>query len=209
MRGIVVETQKANNFITAVEKLAADNGLEIEINMDELEVYIGFASLLEANLVDLEVPEVLQKSKPKQRGGRPKGGPKQNVISIRKFKNALHDLDKGTLAQNITAAIDITGLSKSFLTRLYYTSDETVKIDDRCHEMLKKLIKPEDNDPVVEKNMIMIRRVARAKKMDDPYMIADTIMNSFNIQKQTTFKDAAEVIDFIREHVDRNAKFGV
>ncbi|WP_435303537.1 hypothetical protein [Thomasclavelia cocleata] len=205
----MVETQKANNFITAVEKLAADNGLEIEINMDELEVFIGFASLLEAKMVDIEVPEVLQKSKPKQRGGRPKGGSKQNVISIQKFKNALHDLDKGTLAQNITAAIDITGLSKSFLTRLYYTSDETVKIDDRCHEMLKKLMKPEDNDPVVEKNMIMIRRVARAKKTDDPYMIADTIMNSFNMQKQTTFKDAAEVIDFIREHVDRNAKFGV
>lgn len=203
MRGIVVETQKANNFITAVEKLAADNGLEIEINMDELEVYIGFASLLEAKVVDIEVPEVLQKSKPKQRGGRPKGGPKQNVISIQEFKNALHDLDKGTLAQNITAAIDITGLSKSFLTRLYYTSDETVKIDDRCHEMLKKLMKPEDNDPVVEKNMIMIRRVARAKKTDDPYMIADTIMNSFNMQKQTTFKDAAEVIDFIREHGTR------
>ena len=203
MRGIVVETQKANNFITAVEKLAADNGLEIEINMDELEVFIGFASLLEAKMVDIEVPEVLQKSKPKQRGGRPKGGPKQNVISIQKFKNALHDLDKGTLAQNITAAIDITGLSKSFLTRLYYTSDETVKIDDRCHEMLKKLMKPEDNDPVVEKNMIMIRRVARAKKTDDPYMIADTIMNSFNMQKQTTFKDAAEVIDFIREHGTR------
>ncbi len=84
MRGIVVETQKANNFIKDIETLAADNGLEIEINMDELGVYIGFASLLEANLVDLEVPEVLQKSKPKQRGGRPKGGPKQNVISIRK-----------------------------------------------------------------------------------------------------------------------------
>lgn len=203
MRGIVVETQKANNFIKDIETLAADNGLEIEINMDELEVYIGFASLLEAKVVDIEVPEVLQKSKPKQRGGRPKGGPKQNVISIQKFKNALHDLDKGTLAQNITAAIDITGLSKSFLTRLYYTSDETVKIDDRCHEMLKKLIKPEDNDPVVEKNMIMIRRVARAKKTDDPYMISDTIMNSFNMQKQTTFKDAAEVIDFIREHGTR------
>ena len=201
MRGIVVETQKANNFIKDIETLAADNGLEIEINMDELEVYIGFASLLEAKVVDIEVPEVLQKSK--QRGGRPKGGPKQNVISIQKFKNALHDLDKGTLAQNITAAIDITGLSKSFLTRLYYTSDETVKIDDRCHEMLKKLMKPEDNDPVVEKNMIMIRRVARAKKTDDPYMIADTIMNSFNMQKQTTFKDAAEVIDFIREHGTR------
>ena len=202
MRGIVVETQKANNFIKDIETLAADNGLEIEINMDELEVYIGFASLLEAKMVDLEVPEVLQKAKPK-RGGRPKGGSKHNVVSIQEFKNALHDLDKGTLAQNITAAIDITGLSKSFLTRLYYTSDETVKIDDRCHEMLKKLMKPEDNDPVVEKNMIIIRRVARAKKTDDPYMIADTIMNSFNMQKQTTFKDAAEVIEFIKEHGTR------
>lgn len=203
MRGIVVETQKANNFIKDIETLAADNGLEIEINMDELEVYIGFASLLEAKMVDLEVPEVSQEPKTKQKRGRPKGGPKQNTISIQEFKKALHDLDKGTLAQNITAAIDITGLSKSFLTRLYYTSDETVKIDDRCHEMLKKLMKPKDNDPVVEKNMIMIRRVARAKKTDDPYMIADTIMNSFNMQKQTTFKDAAEVIEFIKEHGTR------
>lgn len=71
MRGIVVETQKANNFIKDIETLAADNGLEIEINMDELEVYIGFASLLEAKMVDIEVPEVLQKPKSKQRGGRP------------------------------------------------------------------------------------------------------------------------------------------
>ena len=41
MRGIVVETQKANNFIKDIETLAADNGLEIEINMDELGVYIA------------------------------------------------------------------------------------------------------------------------------------------------------------------------
>ena len=44
--------------------------------------YIGFASLLEAKMVDIEVPEVLQKPKSKQRGGRPKGGPKQNVLFI-------------------------------------------------------------------------------------------------------------------------------
>lgn len=200
MRGIVVETQKANNFIAAVEKLAADNGLEIEINMDELEVYIGFASLLEANLVDLEVPEVLQKPKPKQKGKRPK---KNNEISIKEFKDTLCGLNKGTLAQNITAAIEITGLSKSFLMRLYYLNSEVFKVDDRHYEMLNRLMKPEDNDPVVKKNMIMIRRVARAKNTDDPYMIADTIMSSVNMQNQTTFKDAGEVINFIREHGTR------
>lgn len=205
MRGIVVETQKANNFITAAEKLAADNGLEIEINMDELEVYIGFASLLEAKMVDLEVPEVSQEPKPKskRKGGRPKGGPKNNVISIQEFKEALHNLGKGTLAQNITAAIEITGLSKSFLMRLYYLNSEVFKVDDRHYEMLNRLMKPEDNDPVVKKNMIMIRRVARAKNTDDPYMIADTIMSSVNMQNQTTFKDAGEVINFIREHGTR------
>lgn len=205
MRGIVVETQKANNFIKDIETLAADNGLEIEINMDELEVYIGFASLLEANLVDLEVPEVSQEPKPKskRKGGRPKGGPKNNVISIQEFKEALHNLGKGTLAQNITAAIEITGLSKSFLMRLYYLNSEVFKVDDRHYEMLNRLMKPEDNDPVVKKNMIMIRRVARAKNTDDPYMIADTIMSSVNMQNQTTFKDAGEVINFIREHGTR------
>lgn len=207
MRGIVIETQKANNFITAAEKLAADNGLEIEINMDELEVYIGFASLLEAKMVDLEVPEVSQEPKPKskRKGGRPKGGPKNNVISINEFKEALMALNKGTLAQNITAAIEITGLSKSFLMKLYYTTDETVKIDDRCCGLLKKLLKPEEKfvDGATKKNAIMIRRVARAKNTNDPYMIADTIMGSVNMQKQTTFRDVGDVIGFIKEHGTR------
>lgn len=207
MRGIVVETQKANNFITAAEKLAADNDLEIEINMDELEVYIGFASLLEAKMVDLEVPEVSQEPKPKskRKGGRSKGGPRNNVISIQEFKDALHDLGKGTLAQNITAAIEITGLSKSFLMKLYYTTDETVKIDDRCCGLLKKLLKPEEKfvDGATKKNATMIRRVARAKNTDDPYMIADTIMGAVNMQNQTTFRSVGDVIRFIQEHGTR------
>ena len=205
MRGIVVETQKANNFITAAEKLAADNGLEIEINMEELEVYIGFASLLEAKMVDLEVPEVSQEPKPKRKGGRPKGGPKNNVISIQEFKDALHDLGKGTLAQNITAAIEVTGLSKSFLSRLYYSGDETVKIDDRCYGLLKKLLKPEKKfvDGATKKNAIMVSRVARAKNTDDPYLIANTIIGSVNMQNQTTFRDVGDVIRFIKEHGTR------
>lgn len=207
MRGIVVETQKANNFIKDIETLAADNGLEIEINMDELEVYIGFASLLEAKLADLEVPEVSQEPKPKskRKGGRPKGGPKNNVISIQEFKEALHDLGKGTLAQNITAAIEVTGLSKSFLSRLYYSGDETVKIDDRCYGLLKKLLKPEKKfvDGATKKNAIMIRRVARAKNTDDPYLIANTIIGSVNMQNQTTFRDVGDVIRFIQEHGTR------
>jgi len=207
MRGIVVETQKANNFIKDIETLAADNGLEIEINMDELEVYIGFASLLEAKMVDLEVPEVSQEPKPKskRKGGRPKGGPKNNVISINEFKEALMALNKGTLAQNITAAIEITGLSKSFLMKLYYTTDEMVKIDDRCYGLLKKLLKPEENfvDGATKKNAIMIRRVARAKNTDDPYLIANTIIGSVNMQNQTTFRSVGDVIRFIQEHGTR------
>lgn len=200
MRGIVVETQKANNFIKDIEALAADNNLEIELNMDDLEVYIGFASLLEAKMVDLEVPEVSQE--PKRKGGRPKGGPKNNVISIQEFKKALHDLGKGTLAQNITAAIEVTGLSKSFLSRLYYSGDETVKIDNRCYELLKKLLKPEKKfvDGATKMNAIMIRRVARAKNTDDPYIIANTIISSSAMQKQTTFKNVKDVIGFIKEH---------
>lgn len=205
MKGIVVETQKANNFIAAAEKLTADNDLEIEINMDELEVYIGFASLLEAKMVDLEVPEVSQEPKPKRKGGRPKGGSKHNVVSIQEFKKAVSSLDKGTLAQNITAAIEITGLSKSFLMKLYYTTDETFKIDDRCYGLLKKLLKPEKKfvDGATKMDAIMIRRVARAKNTDDPYMIADTIMGSVEMQKQTTFRDVGDVIRFIKEHGTR------
>lgn len=205
MRGIVVETQKANNFIKDIEALAADNNLEIELNMDDLEVYIGFASLLEAKLADLEVPEVSQEPKPKRKGGRPKGGPKNNVISIQEFKEALHDLGKGTLAQNITAAIEVTGLSKSFLSRLYYSGDETVKIDDRCYKLLNKLINPEKKftDEVTKMNAIMIRRVARAKNTDDPYLIANTIIGSVNMQNQTTFRDVGDVIRFIQEHGTR------
>lgn len=202
MRRIVVETEKANKFITDVEKLAVDNDLEIEINMDELEVYIGFAPLLEAKMVELEVPEIPQKTEPKRKGGRPKGGPKNNVISIQEFKDALHNLDKGTLAQNITAAIEVTGLSKSFLNRLYYSPDETAMIDDRCNDLLKKLMNPDKKftDESTRKNAIMIRRVANAKKTDDPYMIADTIMSSTNMQKQTDFKDVGDVIKFIKQY---------
>lgn len=208
MRGIVVETQKANNFIKDIETLAADNGLEIEINMDELEVYIGFASLLEAKMVDIEVPEVSQEPKPKskRKGGRPKGGPKNNnVIPINEFKEALMALNKGTLTQNITAATEITGLSKSFLMKLYYSGDETVKIDDRCYGLLKKLLKPEEKfvDGAAKMNAIMIRRVARAKNTDDPYLIANTIMSSVNMQNQTTFRDVGDVIRFIQEHGTR------
>lgn len=204
MRGIVVETQKANNFIKDIETLAADNGLEIEINMDELEVYIGFAPLLKAEIADIDLPESTE-TKPKKRGGRPKGGPKNNVISINEFKEALMALNKGTLAQNITAAIEITGLSKSFLMKLYYTTDEMVKIDDRCYGLLKKLLKPEENfvDGATKKNAIMIRRVARAKNTDDPYLIANTIIGSVNMQNQTTFRSVGDVIRFIQEHGTR------
>ena len=126
MRKIVVETEKANKFITDVEKLAAENELEIQINMDELEVYIGFAPLLEAKMVDLEVS--LLPVKLKRKGGRTKE-PKVRLV-VQDFKDALKKLDKGTLAQNITAAIDITGLSKSFLSRLYYCEGETTMVTE-------------------------------------------------------------------------------
>ena len=114
-------------------------------------------------------------------------------------------LNKGTLAQNITAAIEITGLSKSFLMKLYYTTDEMVKIDDRCYGLLKKLLKPEENfvDGATKKNAIMIRRVARAKNTDDPYLIANTIIGSVNMQNQTTFRSVGDVIRFIQEHGTR------
>lgn len=198
MRRIVVETKTANKFIEDVEALAAKNNIEIEINMNDLEIYIGFAPLLKAELADIDIPEILpEKAK---RRGRPRT--KNNVVSIQKFKKTVNSLDKGALAQNITAAMNVTGLSKSFLSRLYYSNEETEKVDDRCYGMLKKLMEPEEElkDPAVEKNMIMIRRVARAKNTDDPYMIANTIMGSAEIQKQTTLKDAGEVIEFIKEH---------
>lgn len=216
MRRIVVETEKANKFITDVEKLVADNDLEIEINMDELEVYIGFAPLLEAKMVELEVPEAPDKEPEpvpqgtpevsdvpsKKKAGRPKGGTKTNEVVIEDFKRALDSLNHGTHVQNLTAAIEITGLSKSFLNRLYYSPDETAMIDDRCNDLLKKLMNPDKKftDESTRKNAIMIRRVANAKKTDDPYFIADTIMSSTNMQKQTDFKDVGDVIKFIKQY---------
>lgn len=188
MRKIVVETEKANKFITDVEKLAAENELEIQINMDELEVYIGFAPLLEAKMVDLEVS--LLPVKPKRKGGRTKE-PKVRLV-VQDFKDALKKLDKGTLAQNITAAIDITGLSKSFLSRLYYCEGETTMVTESYLEKLKPLLEANSLKPVkstrLSDNEIMVRRVARAKNTDDPYLIADTIISSPSMQKQTTFK---------------------
>lgn len=209
MRRIVVETEKANKFITDVEKLVADNDLEIEINMDELEVYIGFAPLLEAKMVELETLDKEPEPAPvslevpsKKSKGRPKGGSKTNKVVIEDFKRALDGLNHGTHVQNLTAAIEITSLSKSFLNRLYYSPDETAMIDDRCNDLLKKLMNPDKKftDESTRKNAIMIRRVANAKKTDDPYFIADTIMSSTNMQKQTDFKDVGDVIKFIKQY---------
>lgn len=201
MRRIVVETDAANKFITDIESLAAKNNLEVEINMNDLEVYIGFAPLLKAEIADIDIPE--PPAKPKSKGGRPKGGPRNNKISIQEFKAAVDSLGKGTLAQNLVKAIDITGLSKSFLSRLYYSQEDGEMIDDRCYGLLKKLMHPGDEDPDVKKNSIMIRRVARAKNTDDPYIIANTIMGSVNMQNQTTFMDVGEIIAFIKKHGTR------
>lgn len=202
MRKIIVETKAANKFLEDIEALAAKHDLEADLNMNDLEVYIGFAPLLKAEIADIDLPESTE-TKPKKRGGRPKGGPRMNEISLQEFKKSIESLGKGTLAQNITAAIEITGLSKSFLTRLYYSGLEIEKIDDRCYGLLNKLMRPNDEDPVVRKNSIMVRRVARAKNTDDPYMIADTIMGSVNMLKQTTFRDAGDVIKFIKQYGTR------
>ena len=101
MRRIVVETETANKFIEDIEALAAKNDLNIELNMDELGVYVGFASLLKAEIAGIDMPEVPAKSK--GRGGRTKE-PKVKLV-VQDFKDALKKLDKGTLAQNITEAI--------------------------------------------------------------------------------------------------------
>ena len=77
MRKIVVETDVANKFLENVETLAAKNNLEVEINMNDLEVYIGFAPLLKAELADIDIPEPPAKPK-KTKAGRPKGGSKKN-----------------------------------------------------------------------------------------------------------------------------------
>lgn len=203
MRRIVVETETANKFIEDIEALAAKNNLDIELNMNELEVYVGFAPLLKAEMVDIDMPEV--PAKPKGRGGRTKE-PKVKLV-VQDFKDALKKLDKGTLAQNITAAIDITGLSKSFLSRLYYCEGETTMVTESYLEKLKPLLEPNSLKPVkptrLNDNMIMIRRVARAKNTDDPYLIANTIIGSVNMQKQTTFKNVSDVIEFIKKNGTR------
>lgn len=154
-------------------------------------------------MVDLEVS--LLPVKPKRKGGRTKE-PKVRLV-VQDFKDALKKLDKGTLAQNITAAIDITGLSKSFLSRLYYCEGETTMVTESYLEKLKPLLEANSLKPVkstrLSDNEIMVRRVARAKNTDDPYLIADTIISSPSMQKQTTFKDVGDVIEFIKKNGTR------
>lgn len=60
---IVVETKTVNKFIEDIEALAAKNNLEIEWNMDDLELYIGFAPLLDAGITYIDVPPGLQRGK--------------------------------------------------------------------------------------------------------------------------------------------------
>ena len=198
MRRIVVETETANKLIAEVEALAAQNDLEIALNMDELEVYIGFAPLLKAEMVDIDMPEV--PASQKRRGGRTKE-PKGKLV-IQDFKDALAKLNKGNTAQNITAAIEITGLSKSFLTRLYYCEDEIAMVTESYLEKLKPLLEPGSPVPAkpakLSANEIMVRRVARTKNTDDPYLIANTIIDSPSMQKQTSFKTINEVIEHIK-----------
>ena len=200
MRRIVVETETANKFIAEVEALAVKNDLEIALNMDELEVYIGFAPLLKAEMIDIDMPEV--PASQKRHGGRTKE-PKGKLV-IKDFKDALAKLNKGNTAQNITAAIEITGLSKSFLTRLYYCEDETAMVTESYLEKLKPLLEPGSPVPAkpakLSENEIMVRRVARTKNTDDPYLIANTIIGSPSMQKQTSFKTINEVIEHIKVH---------
>ena len=203
MRRIIVETERANSFIEDIEALAAKNNLEVSLNMDDFEVCIRFASLLKAEIADIDMPEV--PARPKGRGGRTKE-PKVKLV-VQDFKDALKKLDKGTLAQNITAAIDITGLSKSFLSRLYYCEGETTMVTESYLEKLKPLLESNSLKPAkstrLSDNEIMVRRVARAKNTADPYLIADTIISSPSMQKQTTFKNVNDVIEFIKENGTR------
>ncbi|OUQ08279.1 hypothetical protein B5E92_04295 [Erysipelatoclostridium sp. An15] len=210
---VEAETTKAKNFIMDLIKLVDRyEPTEIIINSD-FTATLNFRSLVELKLNTSEQDETKDKPvKQKKKGKHGRTPEPKRQVDVKKFKEAVDKLGGDNFSQNIEKAIDISGLSKSSITRVYYCKDEYKPAGglllDGCERLYKHVFGKEESviagnksiDPESEKkNWIMIVRVRNSKKTTDPDVIADTIMNNNNIRRNTTFASREEIIDMINK----------
>lgn len=212
---IEAKTDRAENFIMDLAGLVENYGIEAEVGLDMM-VMINIEPLIDITLTTASTKrkqktEKIKKDKgtaTKKNGRTPE--PKRQV-DVKKFKEAVDKLGGDNFSQNIEKAIDISGLSKSSITRVYYCKDEYKPAGglllDGCERFYKHVFGKKGSviagntiDPEGEKkNWIMIVRVRNSKKTTDPDVIADTIMNNNNIRRNTTFASREEIIDMINK----------
>lgn len=214
---IEAKTDRAENFIMDLAGLVENYGIEAEVGPDMM-VMINIEPLIDITLNTASTKrkqktEKIKKDKvikpaTKKHGRTPE--PKR-LIDIKKFKEAVDKLGGDNFSQNIVKAMDISGLSKSSITRVYYCKDEYKPASglllDGCERLYKHVFGKEGSviagntiDPESEKkNWIMIVRVRNSKKTTDTDVIADTIMNNNNIRRNTTFASREEIIDMINK----------
>lgn len=210
---VEAETTKAKNFIMDLIKLVDRyEPTEIIINSD-FTATLNFRSLVELKLNTSEQDETKDKPvKQKKKGKHGRTPEPKRQVDVKKFKEAVDKLGGDNFSQNIEKAIDISGLSKSSITRVYYYKDEYKPAGglllDGCERLYKHVFGKKGSviagnksiDPESEKkNWIMIVRVRNSKKTTDPDVIADTIMNNNNIRRNTTFASREEIIDMINK----------
>ena len=210
---VEAETTKVENFIMDLIKLVDRyEPTEIIINPG-FTATLNFKSLVELKLNTSEQDETKDKPvKQKKKGKHGRTPEPKRQVDVKKFREAVDKLGGDNFSQNIVNAMDISGLSKSSITRVYYCKDEYKPAGglllDGCERLYKHVFGKNGSviaenksiDPESEKkNWIMIVRVRNSKKTTDPDVIADTIMNNINIRRNTTFVSREEIIDMINK----------
>lgn len=210
---VEAETTKVENFIMDLIKLVDRyEPTEIIINPG-FTATLNFKSLVELKLNTSEQDETKDKPvKQKKKGKHGRTPEPKRQVDVKKFREAVDKLGGDNFSQNIVNAMDISGLSKSSITRVYYCKDEYKPAGglllDGCERLYKHVFGKNGSviaenksiDPESEKkNWIMIVRVRNSKKTTDPDVIADTIMNNNNIRRNTTFVSREEIIDMINK----------
>lgn len=214
---VEAKTDRAENFIMDLAGLVENYGVEAEVGPDMM-VMINIEPLIDITLSTALTKRKQKTEIKKDKGTKPaikKHGrtpePKF-LVDVKKFKEAVDKLGGDNFSQNIVKAMDISGLSKSSITRVYYCKDEYKPAGglllDGCERLYKHVFGKEESviaanktvDPESEKkNWIMIVRVRNNKKTTDPDIIADTIMNNDSIRRNTTFASREEIIDMINK----------
>lgn len=183
---VEAKTDRAESFIMDLAGLVENYGVEAEVGPD-MTVMINIEPLIDITLTAASTKRKQKTEKiKKDKGTKPaakKNGrtpePKRQV-DVKKFKEAVDKLGGDNFSQNIEKAIDISGLSKSSITRVYYCKDEYKPAGglllDGCERLYKHVFSKKGSviagntiDPEGEKkNWIMIVRVRNSKKNHGP-----------------------------------------